>query len=263
MFKKNYNVPIDTLTKLDKNTPLNIVLSGGGYKCIAHIAFLKKIQQLGFTINSISASSGGALIAALYASGKNFDEIKDLLENTPIFQLSFFSLTKAGIFDTYNFKKILEQNIHSQFSDLKLPIYVVAVNMEKGKAKYFSKGELIKPVLASCAIPALFCPVKIKNTLYSDGGILDNYPIKPFLKSKLPIVGSYVNEPPKCGKRDLNSTLKVLKQATLLMGQSVDHYKFNHTDVTVKFPLSKFNGTDVKEVKTIYKTATDYLKDLK
>lgn len=251
---------ISALEKLDKNIPINLVLSGGGVKCAGHIALLEKIEELKLKINAISASSGGALVASMYASGLPFYKILEVLKETPLFKVSYFSFTKPGIFDTYYFKSVLEKNIKSSFSELSIPLIVATSNMEKGESHYFKKGDLFKPILASCAIPGIYTPVKINNVLYSDGGILDNFPVKPFLKSKFPLVGSYVSTPPKRTKEELNTTFKVLIQAGFLMTYSAEKFKFKQTDIVVKFPVHNYSALDNKEAENIYKKCKEFLR---
>ncbi|WP_147676921.1 patatin-like phospholipase family protein [Algibacter pacificus] len=251
----------DKLYRLDKNSPINLVLSGGGMKCAAHLALLEKIEALGLKINAISGSSGGALVAALYASGLSTQEILEIFKNTSLFKFSYLSIVKAGLFDTFLFKSIIENKIKNKFGALNLPIYVTASNMQTGKPRYFCKGKLLKPVLASCAIPGIFSPISINKVLYSDGGILDNFPIQPFIKSGLPIIGSYVSEPAVKTPEQLNTTLKVVAHASYLRAHSAESFKFNFTKVTISFPLSHYSGLDNKEAEKIYKASKDYLDD--
>ena len=51
--------------------------------------------------------------------------------------------------------------------------------MNEGVTAYFSSGELIKPLLASCAVPILYRPVSYKGMLLNDGGLLNNMPLDP------------------------------------------------------------------------------------
>ena len=249
----------EQLSKLNVNIPINLVLSGGGIKCAAHLALIEKIEELGLQINAISGSSGGALVASLYASGITTQEILEIFKRTSLFKFSFFSMTKAGIFDTFLFKSIIENKIKDKFRDLEIPIYITASNMQSGKPRYFSKGKLLKPVLASCAIPGIFTPIIINKTLYSDGGILDNFPIKPFIKSGLPIVGSYVAEPAPKTPLQLNSTFKVITHATYLKSHAAENFKFDYTKMTVSFPLSEYSGLDNKDSEKIYNIGKSYL----
>ncbi|MEO9571892.1 MAG: patatin-like phospholipase family protein [Polaribacter sp.] len=257
MSKKN----ITKLEELDKNIPINLVLSGGGVKSTGHLALLERIEELGLKINAISGSSGGALVASLYASGLTTKEILKIFKETSIFKISFFSITKAGLFDTFLFKTAIENKIKSNFSELDIPLHITATNIQDGTIRYFNKGKLLKPVLASCAIPGIFSPININNILYSDGGVLDNFPIKPFEQSDLPLIGSYVSDPPKRTKEELNSTLKVLEQAIFLMTHSAESFKFFNTNLTIRFPLYNYSGLDNKEAEKIYKKCKLFLKN--
>ena len=46
-----------------------MVLSGGGSRGLAHIGFLKALREEGIEPDCLSATSAGAIVAALYAAG--------------------------------------------------------------------------------------------------------------------------------------------------------------------------------------------------
>ena len=83
--------------------------------------------------------------------------------------------------------------MQKHLKNLKFPLYVSATDLNNGKAVYFSKGELLDPVIASASIPVLFKPVIINNIYYVDGGVLDNLPLKPIENKCKFIIGSFVN----------------------------------------------------------------------
>lgn len=62
------------------------------------------------------------------------------------------------------------------FKDLPIPFICVATNMINGKADILDKGIFSKSIRASMAIPILFDPVRIDETLYADGGLVKNFP---------------------------------------------------------------------------------------
>ena len=62
------------------------------------------------------------------------------------------------------------------FNSLPVPFMCMATNVVSGKADKLDKGVFAKSIRASMAIPILFDPVKIDGTLYTDGGILNNFP---------------------------------------------------------------------------------------
>lgn len=62
------------------------------------------------------------------------------------------------------------------FNELPIPFICVATNMMNGEAEVLNKGVFSKALRASMAIPILFDPIKIDQTLYVDGGLVNNFP---------------------------------------------------------------------------------------
>jgi NTE family protein len=159
---------------------IGLVLSGGGARGFAHLGVLKAFQEQKIPIHAISGSSAGALVGALYANGINPDDIMKIVLNKGVFQNLKFSWSKMGLFSFDKVKVLLQQHIpHDSFEGLKIPMHVCATHLQYGEARYFSEGPLIQSILASCAIPGIFSPVKINGKAYIDGGVLNNLPIEP------------------------------------------------------------------------------------
>lgn len=62
------------------------------------------------------------------------------------------------------------------YSELPTPFICIATNMFSGEADIMDGGEFTKSLRASMAIPVLFDPIKIGDTLYVDGGLTCNFP---------------------------------------------------------------------------------------
>ena len=62
------------------------------------------------------------------------------------------------------------------FRELPIPFICIATNVVSGEAEVLDKGEFTKALRASMAIPILFDPIKMHNTLYVDGGLTCNFP---------------------------------------------------------------------------------------
>ena len=62
------------------------------------------------------------------------------------------------------------------FNNLPTPFLCIATNVLNGEADVLDKGVFSKSIRASMAIPVLFDPVKIDDTLYADGGLVNNFP---------------------------------------------------------------------------------------
>jgi NTE family protein len=63
------------------------------------------------------------------------------------------------------------------FEQLRVPLAVVATDMNAGKPAVFRSGDLAQALLASTAIPGLFPSVRINDREHLDGGVVDNTPL--------------------------------------------------------------------------------------
>jgi NTE family protein len=76
---------------------------------------------------------------------------------------------------------VIDRAIHltgvDTFEGLKVPLQVVATDIEAGKPYIFARGPLATALQASTAIPGVFPAVDIDGRRYLDGGIVDNMPI--------------------------------------------------------------------------------------
>jgi len=173
---------------------IGLVLSGGGVRGLAHIGVIKALEEYNINVTHIAGTSAGAIIGALYASGFNWLEILNFYENVEIFGIKNYAINKPGFIDTEKFydkfKLYLPQD---NFESLNKKLFVTATNLLNGSLKVFEQGELIKPILASSAFPGVFTPIKIKNSFYIDGGILNNFPTDLIDTLCDLIIGVYVN----------------------------------------------------------------------
>ncbi|MBP9186600.1 MAG: patatin-like phospholipase family protein [Bacteroidia bacterium] len=178
----------------DKRYKLGIVLSGGGARGYAHIGVLKALNQNGIYPDVISATSAGSIVGALYADGYTPDEIFEIFAKVDVYKLLSFYKPVFGLLKVDGLKKTLQQQLKAQlFNDLKLPLYVCATNFTKAHVQYFTNGDLITPIMASCAIPMVLKPVLIDGDFYVDGGLMNNLPVEPLVSICDEIIGVNVN----------------------------------------------------------------------
>lgn len=223
---------------------VGLVLSGGGARGWAHIGLLKALEEAGVPVHSLSGVSAGAIVGALYASGKTPDEILKIVQTADIFKIvrkGLFAFA-PGAFSSLGYlehqlKTFLPEN---SFESLQRELFVTAVNLNTGRAEIFNSGELHRPVMASCAIPLLFAPVRIGESLYCDGGILNNMPVEPFRAGRFRIIGSTVVTPrPNAG---INGILSVSMRSFELLSYKGMEERNKRCDVVITYRgLEKFH----------------------
>ncbi len=209
------------------NKRIGLALSGGGVKALAHVGFIKALLEHNITPNILSGTSGGALVAALYASGKSPEEMLDFFKRTPLFKFSLITWNKAGIVDSAKYQKILREAFGLEtFEALSYPVTVTATNITDGTLAYFNKGDLIKPIIASSALPPYFSPVTIDGQLYSDGGVLNNFPTEPLMRRRCDVIlGSFVNPVMPIEPKEVNNILKLIQRVYHISLEANHHKK--------------------------------------
>lgn len=173
---------------------IGIVLSGGGARGIAHLGVLKALEEFGIVPTHVSGTSAGAIAGAFYAAGYSIPEIVSILKKGQIFNFSNILIKRQGLFAMKGFHDIYKEHFpNDSFEDLNIPLYVTATDILKGELVYFSSGNLSQVLMASSCIPLLFQPVNYNDTLFVDGGVLNNFPTEPLAGQCDIIIGSYVN----------------------------------------------------------------------
>jgi NTE family protein len=75
-------------------------------------------------------------------------------------------------------RRMLQDRLPAQtFEELAVPFECVAASIETAREHWFTSGELIEPVLASCALPGVFPPVQIGDEHFFDGGLVNSIPL--------------------------------------------------------------------------------------
>lgn len=162
----------------NKPYKIGIALSGGGIRGLCHAGVLKALDEFGIKPDILSGVSAGAVVAALYADGYTPDEIAALFEDISFRKMTQIQIPDGGIFSIKAFKRFMGRTLRAKrFEELNIPTYIVATDFDKGQSIEFSDGILIHPLVASCSVPVLFVPKKIKGVHYVDGGVLKNFPV--------------------------------------------------------------------------------------
>jgi len=169
---------------------IGIALSGGGIKGLCHAGVLKALEETGIKPDIISGVSAGAVVGALYADGFTPDEIAAFFEDISFRKLTKIQIPDGGFFRIDYFQKFITRKLRAKtFEELRIPLRIVATDLDKGQSVVFSTGKLIDPIVASCSIPVLFSPKVIDGVHYVDGGVLKNFPVSTIREDCDKVIG--------------------------------------------------------------------------
>lgn len=199
-----------------------IALAGGGARGAYQIGALKALRENGYleNVHAISGASVGSLNAVFIAMDA-LDKAEELwlsMDENSLFKTKDtnvlkrilndkFDLVHKGLFSTEKLEKMIDKYV--DYEAIKKKWVYVATSyvgdkdtsfvdlMSLNLRNFFSEEEYVryplisamnnamikKILLASCALPVAFKPVRIQGKTYYDGGILDNTPYKPLLEA--------------------------------------------------------------------------------
>jgi NTE family protein len=171
------------------------VLGGGGARGAAQVGVIQALFEAGVEAPAaIVGTSVGALNGASIAAFPS-------LAGTMMLREVWLSRQAAEVFEAHPLGVIIsglrrdllsvmpQQNVRNlinraqaltgvaTFEQLRLPLAVVATDMNAGKPAVFRSGELGPALLASTAIPGVFPSVRINDREHVDGGVVENTPL--------------------------------------------------------------------------------------
>ena len=239
-----------------KDYRLGLVLSGGGTRGVAHAGILKVLLEAGIKPQILSGASAGAIISALYAGGYSPEEMKEFFKQEDLFDRRklAFAFPKLGLVDPEAFRELFQSYFpEDRFEVLSHPIHIMTTNLLTGKAEVFSEGELITPVLASCAVPGIFSPLEIEGAPHGDGGIFSNFPSDPLIGKCESLLGIYVHPLETLEAKSLSNPIDVLSRAYDISRSSAVHYKFSDCDhVIIPENIHPYGVFDTEHIDEIF-----------
>lgn len=170
------------------------VLAGGGSFGAVQAGMLRELLARGVTADFVVGSSAGAVNGAYFAGNPTAEGVAHLealwrgLRRAQVFRFTFRSLLGLSgrsnfIVDSSGLRRLLEGNLgYAELGRAALPLHIVATDMLSGAQVRLSSGSTVDAVLASCAIPAAFPPVRIDGRELIDGAVASNTPIRAALE---------------------------------------------------------------------------------
>lgn len=232
---------------------LGLALGGGGTRGFAHLGVFDALKEMNLKPDIISGSSAGALAGAFYADGYSSSEILEFFKGVKFGEFATTSLPRTGFFKMDGLADFLKKHLRAKtFEELKTPLRVMVSDIENGESVLMDKGELIPAVLASCAFPIVFQPIKIGERYYVDGGLFLNLPVSVLRKDCEKVIAVNISplSPLKYSaslKYVIERSLHYLMVENAMPDRKKCDYLIESTDIG-HYPLF-----DLKKAKEIYK----------
>ncbi len=275
----------------NKHPSLGLVLQGGGALGLAHVGVIAWLEEHHIPVNYVAGTSMGGLVGGVYATGRNAAEVRQVVNGinwdqvmagqTPFDDLSFrrkqdardypnsleFGLRKGlqfpgGFNSGQQVSLILDQvalpySELKSFNDMPIPFACVATDLVSGKPKVFHDGSLSLALRSTMSLPGIFTPVRQKDAIYADGGLLQNIPVEVAKDMGADItLGIHLEEAPLSPDAKLSS-FGVLGQSISVMISANELRSMEKADILVSVPVQKWGALSFDDADAIMKAGYD------
>ena len=228
-------------------TKIGLALGGGAARGIAHIGVLQAFADHGIPVDCITGTSAGAIVAASFAFGVPLDRITEKARALTWYSLSNFPISKLGLASNGVIEKMMEEVIGpADITEAKIPLAIVAADIESGEKVVFRRGKVATMVRASSCIPGMFAPVEVGARKLVDGGITENVPLSPLREMGAKIlIGVDVTH--WHSERKVGNVLDVMANAIDILANHQTNVAHRLADVLIMPDLGAYSPSDFKK----------------
>ena len=225
---------------------LGLALGGGAARGFAHIGVIQVLEENGIKPDMVVGTSAGSVVAAFYASGKTGAQLQWLADSMDESQLTDWTVPfmSRGMLRGEALGRYINTQLNgAKIEDLKIPLGIVATDLQTGDGILFRRGDIATAVRASSAVPSVFEPVRIGNKDYVDGGLVSPVPVRYVRQMGADIVIAVdISSRPEDAKT--TDMLKVLLQTFSIMGKSISQLEMAQAEVVVRPAMSDVGSTE-------------------
>jgi len=157
--------------------PLYLALSGGGAHAAAHAGVLRGLERAGLPVAGVAGVSGGALVAAAWAGGADLDQLVD--QASRLHPWMWVRGWGGGLLSGSRLGALIDEFVPvPSFEGLRVPVVVLATDVDSGEAVVLRDGSLRDAVRASCSFPGVFPPFVWNGRRLVDGGVSEVVPVR-------------------------------------------------------------------------------------
>jgi NTE family protein len=246
---------------------IGLALGGGAARGFAHIGVIQVLEEAGIKPQLVVGTSAGSFVAALYATGKTGAELENLALTMDEGAITDWAFPSRGVIRGEALASYVRLHTSGlNIDQSKLPLGIVATDLDTGAGILFQRGDIGSAVRASSSVPAVFQPVKIGGREYVDGGLVSPVPVRYARQMGAELVLAVdISTPPDGAVTD--GAMKLLLQTFAIMGKSINQFELRDADVVLRPTLVGVSSSDftsrVRAIRAGREAAVAALPDLK
>ncbi len=265
------------------NRPIALALGGGGARGFAHIGILRVLERENIKIGSITGTSMGAIIGAMYAQNSDtsviIERLHHYLESTNQRKGKRAKTDKKDVQRWFDHiatlfrdqvllkdpKKItfgletLRDSLYfllddRHIEDTHIPFSAVATDVLTGEEVILKSGPIILAVAASSALPGVLPPVEYGSHLLIDGAATSAIPVRAAKKMSGPkkVIACDVSAD-LSSKPRLDNAVDILMRNSRITSQRYRELIIKEADVLIQPDVGSFHWSHFENIEMFIK----------
>ena len=264
---------------------IGVALGGGGALAMSEIGVLQWFEEHHIPVDMIAGTSMGAMVGALYASGKTVDQLKVVMTDdvfTNVFSLRTAYVSRSfrrrederelpnaltiGLKHGVSFRNsvLIDQGLNAfldrqflryddrtDFNQLPVPLRCLSTDLNAASTVTFARGSLPDAVRASVSLPGIFQPFELNGHEFVDGAVLENLPTQTVRAMKADVVLAVSLPLRPVGKGDLNSILGVVQRSFSVAIEGNERRSRELANVLIEPDTTGFSDSDYLKAKDL------------
>ena len=213
---------------------IGLALGGGFARGIAHVGVLRAFEKSGIPIHAVAGVSAGSMVAAAMAGGADSKHIEEIALSMKLRDVARWTISRYGLAGSDRMIPFLGRLLKvTRFEDMKLPLAVVATDLNAGKPVVFQgPGDVILPIRASCSYPGLFLPIRDGRRSLVDGFVSMEVPTLPLRQMGCThIIAVHLASPDDCP--DFGNMLAVVNRCFQVMSTRTETLWRRHANIVI------------------------------
>ena len=156
---------------------VGLALGGGVVRGLAHVGVLSVLEEAGISIDFISGTSAGAIVAGCYGAGMSAQQLRQYAWKFTWWRLLRPVWPVRGFVSFSGMTELMRRYLGDlAIEDLKLPCAIATTDIERGEPVYLREGPMALAVQASCSVPGFVAPVQWQGRWLAEGAMTDMIP---------------------------------------------------------------------------------------
>jgi len=230
-----------------KPAKIAVVLGAGASRGFAHIGVLKVLEANKIPVHMIVGTSAGSFVGSLYAYGFDSFQLQKMALSIQRDDIVDMTLPDNGFVKGEKLEEFINKTVkNTPIEKMRIPLYVIATNIQNGQEVIFARGNTGTAVRASCSIPGVFRPVKINNVMYVDGGVVSPVAVDAARKMGADVVIA-VDISADIDSRQPESTLDTMLQSINVMYSKLAAIQLARADIVIRPKVGKIGSSDFEK----------------